>query len=416
MKALLTLCLMGLALVASGQNVVQVEYFLDVDAGLGKNTVLTIQTPTADSPLSFTVDVSAASAGYHILYMRTRFGNGSWSHTTMRNVEVIKNQATSNVARVEYFFDTDPGVGKEASVALAIPQPDGAFSFIIPANQTTPGVDSPGAHTLYVRTQDSPSRNWSLTQWKPLTIVNCTPPAQPAAVASQTACAGGTVTYTVPAVASATSYQWAVPPDWTVAGGQGTGTVTLRAPVVTSVTTFTALSVAAVNGCDAGQVRLFSATVNALPPRPAITVRGDTALVSSVASGNQWFLNGTAISGATGQSYRPLAVGQYTVQVTQNGCVSPSSEAYNRIVTAVDDPVVYGIRVFPNPVTDRITIVNSSRNPVRARLYSLTGQQLMTKEDISDTYQFDTAGLPAGCYVVLITDEHRAMRKLIVKQ
>lgn len=412
MKTVLILGLMGLSLVTFAQNIIQVEYFLDVDAGFGKNTVRTV-TPTADGPLSFTVDVSAASAGYHILYMRTRANNGAWNHTTIRNLEVIKNQPTSNVAWVEYFFDTDPGVGKAAAVALAIPQPNGPFTFVIPQDKT---MDSPGAHTLYVRAQDRPDRNWSLTQWKAVTIVNCTPPAPPAAVASQTVCAGGTVTYTVSAVASATSYQWTAPSGWTLVSGQGTGTVTLRAPAVTSATTFTALSVAAVNSCDAGLVRQFSATVNALPPRPAITTSGDTTLASSAPTSNQWFLNGTAIPGATGRTYRPIAAGQYTVQTTQSGCVSPVSEAYTFVITGVDDPIVNQVQVFPNPIRDQLTITNQTRHPARAHLYSLTGQLLLVKDGITDTYRFNTERLAAGCYVLQITGQNGVMRKLLVKE
>lgn len=395
---------------AYGQNVMQIEYFLDTDAGFGKNKLVSV-TPSADGPFSFTVDVSGATVGFHALYIRTRDSNNQWSHTARRTVEVLKNPgAASNVARVEYFFDTDPGVGKAASVMLANPQPNGTFTFVIPKDKTTPGT-----HTMYVRAQDSPDRNWSQTQWKAVTVVNCTPPEQPTAIASQTVCAGNTVIYTTPAVAQATGYRWTVPSGWTIVSGQGASTVTLRAPAVTSVTTFSALSIAAYNVCDTGQVRTFSATVNALPARPAISTRGDTVLVSSVASGNLWFLNGTLISGATGQLYRPLAAGQYTVQVTQNGCVSPLSEPYNRIVTAVDDPMLPDIRTFPNPFTDRITVVNQSSQPVRVLLYSMTGQLLTTTEIATGIHQMNTSQWASGLYILQLIQQSNVMKRLLVK-
>lgn len=410
MKTVLITWLMSLSLAAFGQNVVSVEYFFDVDAGFGKNTVHTLQTPSADGPFSFTIDVSAASAGYHILYMRTRDSNGQWSHTTMRNVEVIKSQAVGNVASVEYFFDTDPGVGKAASTTL-VTRADGSFAFVVPRDKTTPG-----AHTLYVRAKNNPDRNWSLTQWKAITIVNCTPPDQPAVVANQTICAGGTATFAVPSVALATGYRWAVPAGWAITGGQGTGTVTVRAPMVTTATNFTTLTVAAYNSCDTSQIRTFSTTVNPVPARPAIT-GSDTLLTSSIASGNQWFRNGTVVSGATAQTYRPSAAGQYTVQITQNGCTGPLSDAYNLIITATTepDPLDAEVQIFPNPVVDNITILNRGSQPVGIRLYSMTGQLLTIAAGITGTYRVNAEALAPGCYMLLITRQDRRLTRLLVK-
>ncbi len=410
MKALFaTICLMGLSLVAFGQTIIQVEYFLDVDAGFGKNTLRKL-TPSADGPSSFTIDVSAALAGYHILYMRTKDSSGQWSHTTMRNVEVFKNQAINNVASVEYVFDTDPGVGKAAAIMLATPQPDGTLAFVIPKDKTTPG-----AHILYVRASDSPNRNWSLTQWKPLTIVNCTPPNQPAALASQTVCSANTVLFTVLPVAQATSYRWTVPTNWTLVSGQGTGSVSLKAPTVTQTTAFTTLSVAAVNECDAGPPRFFSATVNALPVTPVITATG-TLLTSSSADGNQWFLNGRALGSATGPTYQPLTAGQYTVQVTQNGCSSPPSVGYQFVVTAVDDPAITGIQVFPNPVTTFLTVIIADSQPAQLQLYSMSGQLVLTSESITGTRQINTEKLASGCYILWISHHTKISQRFLLKR
>ena len=54
------------------------------------------------------------------------------------------------------------------------------------------------------------------------------------------------------------------------------------------------------NGCTAtGSVVV---TVNPLPPTPVISLNGNL-LTSNAASGNQWYLNNTSISGATSQTY-----------------------------------------------------------------------------------------------------------------
>ncbi|MBO0934418.1 T9SS type A sorting domain-containing protein [Fibrella aquatilis] len=410
MKTVLaTACMLCLSLFAAAQTVVQLEYFLDTDAGFGKNTLVAV-TPSPDGPFSFTLDVSAASAGYHILYMRTRDSNGSWSHTTMRNVEVVKNNGAASLTSADYFFDTDPGVGKATSTTLTT-RADGSLAFVIPKDKTTPG-----SHTLYLRAQDN-NRNWSLTQLKVTTIINCTPPDQPTTLASQTICSGNTLTYSVSAVPLATGYRWTVPTDWTVVSGQGTAIIALRPPSVTTVSAFSTLAVAAYNACDTGQARLFSATINPLPVRPVITVSGDaTSLLSNVATGNQWLLNGVLLPGATGQAQPLVAAGTYTVQVVQSGCTSPPSAGYQYVITATEESPGSEVTVFPNPATTFITVVSPGNYPTQIHVYSITGQLMMVSELASGRQQIDVQRFPAGIYLLQISQDTKVTRKLVLKQ
>src|SRR5205807_9470953 len=69
---------------------------------------------------------------------------------------------------------------------------------------------------------------------------------------------------------------------------------------------------------------------------------GSVLLTSSSASGNQWFLNGNPIGGASGTTYSATASGNYTVVVTNNGCSSAASAATS-------------VTVNPNPSTPTIS-------------------------------------------------------------
>ena len=64
-------------------------------------------------------------------------------------------------------------------------------------------------------------------------------------------------------------------------------------------------------------------------------------LTSNSANGNQWYNGTTAINGATSTTYTANAAGNYSVKVTQNGCVSASSNAITIVVnTAPATPTI----------------------------------------------------------------------------
>ena len=82
------------------------------------------------------------------------------------------------------------------------------------------------------------------------------------------------------------------------------------------------------------------------PSAPTINASGTTmlcegqslTLTSSAATGNQWSLNGSPISGATNQSLLVTATGNYTVSFVEAGCTSQSSSVTS--VTVHPLPVV----------------------------------------------------------------------------
>jgi IPT/TIG domain/Carboxypeptidase regulatory-like domain/PKD-like domain len=127
--------------------------------------------------------------------------------------------------------------------------------------------------------------------------------------------------------AGATSYAWSIS-NGTITGGASSQTVTYTAGA--SGTAGLTLTIVAANGCHQ------SGSVNVpigLPAAPTITPGGPTtfcpggsvSLSSSSATGNQWYLNGNAIGGATAQAYIATAAGNYTVTLTVGGCTSLQS-------------------------------------------------------------------------------------------
>lgn len=148
--------LICISILSSGQNVTQIEYFVDVDAGFGKNTLVNV-TPSADAGFPITVNINNAAAGFHKLYIRTKDSDGKWSQTSRRTIEVLKTAAENIITEGEYFFDTDPGFSNAASIIVSAK--DSAIMQNFTANVTSL---PPGYHKLYGRFKDLYG-NWSQT-------------------------------------------------------------------------------------------------------------------------------------------------------------------------------------------------------------------------------------------------------------
>lgn len=153
---ILMLCFTGVSIACLSQNVVQVEYFIDADAGVGKNTIMNV-TPVSDGAFPFNIDLSALPVGYHKLYFRTKDNNGAWSLTARRNVEVLVSQSKTTISRGEYFIDDDPGFGLATPIIVTSPD-----SIILQNFSAAASALSEGYHKLYGRFVDTYGR-WSIT-------------------------------------------------------------------------------------------------------------------------------------------------------------------------------------------------------------------------------------------------------------
>jgi photosystem II stability/assembly factor-like uncharacterized protein len=98
------------------------------------------------------------------------------------------------------------------------------------------------------------------------------------------------------------------------------------------------------NNCKSATRILVMLTVTPTPTTPTVATSGSTALctgssvtlTSSATSGNQWYNNGTAITGATGTTYVATTAGIYTVKTTSGACISNAST--NTLVTVTPIP------------------------------------------------------------------------------
>ncbi|MBX2942966.1 MAG: thrombospondin type 3 repeat-containing protein [Cyclobacteriaceae bacterium] len=162
------------------------------------------------------------------------------------------------------------------------------------------------------------------------------------------------------------------------------------------------------------------------PEKPIISIGGrNTAsptLTSSSAAGNQWFLNGSAIAGETGQSLGITGQGQYAVQVSADDCVSELSEIKVFIITgdgnSADD--TGEMLVYPNPVRDRLFISLqgfSKTGTLEMGIYDLSGRLIMNKQvRAGDIEEADVKHYAAGKYLIRIAQGRKIVNRQFIKE
>jgi hypothetical protein len=141
--------------------------------------------------------------------------------------------------------------------------------------------------------------------------------------------------------------------------------------------------------------------------KPVITQSGIT-LTSSYASGNQWYLDGKAIPGATGQTLNAQQSGTYYVAVTLNtGCVVPSDNfAYALVALHPGTDTDIALVTFPEPADKILNVLfkaNAADN-LTLSLINSKGSVVYTKAQAITAGNFSTtisvANLSPGVYVL----------------
>ena len=154
--------------------------------------------------------------------------------------------------------------------------------------------------------------------------------------------------------------------------------------------------------------------------KPEFTVDDDNLLVSSSTTGNQWYLDGELIDGATDEEYEAVIAGFYMLEVSENECVVQSDEA----LVYVDPPVDDGIWVYPNPAESLVTVRlrQVSDDPdLSMSLYDVAGNELfqfpMTFlfEDIYEA-RLDVSLLRSGVYLLKAPQYSEDWVKKLIKR
>ena len=164
----------GPELIARDIRVQQGEFFFDSDPGEGNGTLLlAFDGNWTDAVEMGTTSVAAPTIGDHLLYVRMRGADGTWSneYKTVLHISAPVPARSIAVVNGEYFWDTDPGEGNGIALTAADGGFDEALEDVISSDVSEL---SAGPHVLGVRMHGSDG-GWSATFHQ---VVSVTAPSE----------------------------------------------------------------------------------------------------------------------------------------------------------------------------------------------------------------------------------------------
>ncbi len=138
------------------------------------------------------------------------------------------------------------------------------------------------------------------------------------------------------------------------------------------------------------------------PPTAAIIYQVGNDLQSTSSTGNQWYNDNGLISGATSPTYTPTVTSHYYVIVTDSlGCLSDTSNVLYITITLVEK---FGrnnhIKIYPNPVSDELTIeVLENSDVLNIEILNAIGQ-VVYKGEVYEKTTVQTSQFSPGVYTI----------------
>ncbi|MEQ9403326.1 MAG: T9SS type A sorting domain-containing protein [Cyclobacteriaceae bacterium] len=171
----------------SATNLTEFEYFFDSDPGYGSGTSISL-TPASTIDLDALITTAALSNGFHELFVRGMDEDGNWGMQKSRvfYIDMVDPNVSAELSSIEYFIDSDPGIGAATQVPISPTQAS------IDSDLTIPTSSLPdGSYTIGVRVGDT-NGNYSMTEIADFTI--CT--GATADLSATTVCVGTATDFT----------------------------------------------------------------------------------------------------------------------------------------------------------------------------------------------------------------------------
>lgn len=154
-------------------------------------------------------------------------------------------------------------------------------------------------------------------------------------------------------------------------------------------------------------------------PSAAIITRSGDSLISSVANGNQWYLDGVAIPGSNGDVHVATANGAYYTIITESGCSSAASNSISVIDVSIREVSTEQFDIYPNPNNGVFNIkVKTASNAIyNIEIYNSIGN-LVWKQNNADINgnNIKTINLndhKSGLYTIVLKNKANSFAKKV---
>jgi hypothetical protein len=232
-------------------------------------------------------------------------------------------------------------------------------------------------------------------------------------VSEATGCGESSVTLTANGAPDGGSYRWYLAEDATDAIAGQTASAFTTPSLAKTKTYF--VSAVSISGCEGSRVPV-TATISYVDQATITEQNG--VLVSNSDAGNQWYLNGQAITGATTKTYKPAESGVYRLVVTTGACSSQVEQEY-AVTGDINGDKLKGYVLYPNPSSGTVYVEVATTNEVRVSIVNGVGKEI-TRGDLKlegdrRKGQFDITGQAAGVYLVVIKNDKETVTRKIMK-
>ena len=157
-------------------------------------------------------------------------------------------------------------------------------------------------------------------------------------------------------------------------------------------------------------------TVYPFPAPQGILQSGDTLFANQGALSYQWYFNGNSINGATGYFYVATQSGDYNVVCSDgNGC-EVEAAIFNVVISVESVSGSIHFQIFPNPVTDVLTICNEQSTVGNIEIYNMQGRKIASAKPNSKKWNLSCKTFPAGIYFLQVKTEKGLFVQKFVKQ
>lgn len=236
-------------------------------------------------------------------------------------------------------------------------------------------------------------------------------------------CEGSTVFFSVKVDGANVQYQWRRGTTPLTNGGRYSG-VNTRTLVISDIE---ASDIGAdynviVSTGPYTQVISNSASLNVkpTPPKPVITPFGPNYL--QVTPSNcvaRWYKDNIFEPTLTGATVNVTLVGDYTVRITCDGCISQISDPYFWFPTVGITGVNAGsINLYPNPATNGVSVeIPANITSGTIKVYDLVGKVVKTEGfEKPGAHNLDIAKLEQGMYIVTVSSGDDTYVAKLIKQ